>query len=239
MYQAYIRCVVTLVSLLMMAACSDSNNSSNSPVAMPDSMPASTQSYQISISNLSYAQPLSPVAVIVHDNSYSGWTLGSPANDGLEQLAEGGDNSEFINAENALLTASGEGIIMPGATETIDVVVDEVPEVQLTLATMLVNTNDGFTGVTGLDIASLAVGDSRVIELPVFDAGTEANLELAGSIPGPADGGVGFDSMRDDVDYVARHPGVVSSEDRYAESVLSEAHRFDVPVAIMTLTRIE
>jgi hypothetical protein len=198
-----------------------------------------TQIYQVSISNLSYAQPLSPVAVVLHDSSFSGWSIGSAASDGLEQLAEGGDNTEFLVAADVESTVSGEGVLMPGVTEVLEVSLDEMAEVQLTLVSMLVNTNDAFTGVTGADLSALGIGESQIMELPVYDAGTEANSELMGTIPGPADGGLGYESARDDVDYVAMHPGVVGSAGGYLESVLDESHRFDAPIALVTVTRVE
>jgi hypothetical protein len=235
MYKAYIRCLTFVPALLMLGACdSDSNNT-----PPPDPMVIPTQNYQISLTNLSYAQPLSPVAVIIHDSSYSGWTVGDAASDGLEQLAEGGDNVEFLASASVDSKIGGEGIIMPGVTETLELTLDEMTEVQLTLVSMLVNTNDAFTGTTGFDLTGIGIGESEVIELPVYDAGTEANMELMGTIPGPADSGVGYDAMRDDVDYVARHPGVVGSAGGYTESVLDESHRFDAPLALVTVTRVE
>lgn len=236
MYKTYIRYLAFVPALLLLEACDSDSTRIPTP---PAPVVPPTLSYQISITNLSYAQPLSPLAVIIHDSSYSGWALGGAASAGLEQLAEGGDNSEFLDSADTVLKVGGEGIIMPGVTETLDVTIDEVPEVQLTLVTMLVNTNDAYTGITGLDLASLGVGESQVIGLPVYDAGTEANMELMGTIPGPADGGVGFDALRDDVDFVARHPGVVSRAGGYSESVLDESHRFDAPLAQVTVTRVE
>ena len=237
MYQTYVRYLAIVPALFLLGACnSDSNNNIPAP---PTPVPTPTQTYQVSISNLSYSQPLSPVAIIIHDSSYSGWTLGGAASDGLEQLAEGGDNSEFLASSEVESVVGGEGIIMPGVTETLEVTLDEMPEVRLTVATMLVNTNDAFIGMTGSDLTGLGVGESQMFELPVYDAGTEANMELTGTIPGPADGGVGYDATRDDIDYVARHPGVVSSAGGYSESVLDESHRFDAPVALLTVTRVD
>ena len=171
MYQAYIRNFAIASLLLMLGACdSDSNNNIPPPPVLTP-----TQSYQVSILNLSYAQPLSPVVVILHDSGFTGWTLGSAASEALEQLAEGGDNTAFLDSAAAMLMAGGEGIIMPGAAETLEVTIDEMAEVQLTLVSMLVNTNDAFTGVTGADLTSLGIGESQMIELPVYDAGTEAD----------------------------------------------------------------
>jgi len=69
---------------------------------------------------------------------------------------------------------------------------------------MLVNTNDSFTGLNAWDLSKLAVGDSWSTNVGVYDAGTEINSELLGTIPGPADGGDGtdFNAMRCEVTWV-------------------------------------
>ena len=75
--------------------------------------------------------------------------------------------------------------------------------------------------------------------LPVLDAGTEANSEAAGTIPGPADGGEGYNAERDDADLVSFHPGVVSADDGLMMSALTSAHRFDNPAVKLSITRVE
>jgi len=104
---------------------------------------------------------------------------------------------------------------------------------------MLVNTNDAFSGLTGLELSNLEVDQENSWNLNVYDAGTEANNEAAGTIPGPADGGIGFDEMRNDVNVVTLHPGVVSQDDGLTSSVLTQAHRFDNPAIKLTITRIK
>jgi hypothetical protein len=104
---------------------------------------------------------------------------------------------------------------------------------------MLVNTNDGFVGETQLDIGSLAIGESLNMNMAVWDAGTEANDESAATIPGPAAGGEGYNSVRDDNDRVSFHAGVISQDDGLASSVLNATHRFLNPGARLTITRTE
>lgn len=223
--------VITLVAGLM-SGCSDSSDSTNTP-AMND--------YEITVTNLSSNQPLSPVAVVVHEASYSAWAIGSTSTVGLEHLAEGGDNSTFLveaRAANSLGTESGGGVIIPGSSELIDVSVQRGSDLQLTVATMLVNSNDAFSGRAGIDLSSLSMGDELNLRLPIYDAGTEGNNELAGTIPGPADGGEGFNSDRDDVNVVSRHSGVVSTIDGYTDSVLEQSHRFDSPIAQLLVKRV-
>ena len=81
------------------------------------------------------------------------------------------------------------------------------------MASMLVNTNDAFVGESGLSLKSLAVGDTFVMNMNVWDSGTELNDELAATIPGPAGGGEGFNTTRNDTDVVSFHAGIISQDD--------------------------
>jgi hypothetical protein len=111
--------------------------------------------------------------------------------------------------------------------------------IYLSLATMLVNTNDAYVGINSANIENLEVGDSRILFANAFDAGTEANSEALADIPGPAAGGEGFNAARDDKDIITGHPGVVTSDDGLLTSALDESHRWDNPVAKITVMRFE
>jgi len=201
---------------------------------------AAQSSYEITVINLTNNQPLSPVAVISHSAAYSAWAVGSAASVGLEKMAEGGDNSDMIGADLEGLDAtgaSGTAPIGPGGSETIVVTSSADTQTLLTVATMLVNTNDAFAGVGSIDVSGLAPQASLTFTAPVYDAGTEANSEASGTIPGPADGGEGYNSARDDRDRVARHGGVVTADDGLTGSALDQSHRFDNPAMRITITR--
>lgn len=222
--------------LLALSACGhDDDKTIETPT--PPTAPAE-YSYSVTLTNLTYAQPLSPLGVVLHADAKM-WTVGQASSIALEKLAEGGDNTDFIADTAALASNSGDGVILPGTASTIEVSTTDRNATFFTAATMLVNTNDAFSGLTGIDISTMAINDSTSWNLAVFDAGTEANTEMMGSIPGPADGGVGFDAIRDDVDFVAYHSGVVSQDDGLSSSVLTQAHRFDNPAIKITITRIK
>ena len=72
----------------------------------------------------------------------------------------------------------------------------------LSAVTMLENTNDAFSGINAMNIMNLSVGESISMHLGSYDAGTEKNSEQKSTIPGPAAGGEGYNSNRDDVDFV-------------------------------------
>lgn len=193
-------------------------------------------SYEVTVTNLTNSQPLSPAAVVLHADGYL-FSVGEVPSVALEQMAEGGDNSGLLALGMAY--ASGAGAIGPGGSETINVTVQDVTDAKLSVATMLVNTNDAFSGLDALDLSTFAVGDSWITTAGVYDAGTEVNSEAAGTMPGPADGGEGFNATRTDTGYVAMHPGVVSGDDGLTDSVLTVQHKFDNPAVRIMVTRIE
>jgi hypothetical protein len=188
--------------------------------------------------NLTTAQPMSPLAVVLHTEGEL-WKIGEMASASLEKLAESGDNSEVLAEAMVLSGKSGAGILAPGMREMVDVNIEDTMPTHFSLATMLVNTNDAFTGTTAIDISNLAVDESISLLTSSYDSGTEKNSELMATIPGPAAGGEGYNEMRDDVDYVAMHPGVVSKDDGLTQSVLTQDHRFDNPTLSITITRVE
>jgi len=226
----------SVFSLAFMSACSDSDNDSD------DMIIGTMQSYQLTVSNLTSNQPLSPLAAAIHDSNYTAWSIGVESSIGLEKLAEEGATTEFLSeatAAGAYVNVSGDGAIFSGESDTLEIESAMHDEMKLTIASMLINTNDAFTGAQSIDLSGLEVGDELSVLLPVYDAGTEANNELAGTIPGPADSGEGFNVVRDDVNVVSRHPGVVTDVDGYNDSVLDSSHRFDAPVAKLVLKRTQ
>ncbi len=201
-------------------------------------------SFRVSLSNLTHNQIMTPPAVVLHRAGYTPWTLGGSASVALEKLAESGESTDFIETarqhNDAVMSDSlSNSVIMPGADATMTYEVAHSDDLRLSLATMLANTNDAFAGVNNLQIGMLQVGESVKIMASALDAGTESNDELAGTIPGPAGGGTGFDASRNDVDFVFVHAGVISHDDGLDGSALDESHRWSGPVARVTIERID
>jgi len=211
----------------------------------PPTPPASA-TFEVTVTNLTNAQPLSPVAMVAHDGGFRVFDVGARATEGLEVLAEGGDNSQFLSEAEmnagVLGTEAGTDPVGPGASDTLSITLEEtaLAGLSFSFATMLVNTNDAFSGLNTLSVGDMAAGDSLVRTGIAYDAGTEADNEAAGTIPGPAVGGEGFNALRDDdADRVTMHAGVVSSEDGLLGSMLSSQARFDNPVMEVRVTRTE
>ena len=236
--------LLILCAALLLSACADNNNNNSSAAVAPPPAPAADPNlaYEVSIVNLTAGQPFSPVAAIFHPDSVTVFSIGQPASVALEVMAEGGDNSQLLEAIDGAGEVSGGAPLGPGATETLSLELNtsDASAMRLTVLTMLVNTNDAFTGVNSADVSALEVGQSMTLTGRSYDAGTEANSEAAGTMPGPADGGEGFNEARDDIaDQVTGHGGAVTADDGLSISTLSQLHRWDDPVARFSITRTQ
>jgi len=198
--------------------------------------PNAKKEFEVKVINLTLAQPFSPVALVAHNDAYSLYTLGSSASEALEHLSEGGDNSEILLTPQ-VHTTSGAGLILPGQSETLSIKTKRDRH-YLSLASMLVNTNDAFVGADAIDVENFEVGMSKSYTLSSYDAGTEVNSELASTIPGPAGGGEGFNEERNDTNFVSVHSGVITADDGLSSSALNNTHKWDNPTAKIIITRV-
>lgn len=215
-----------------------------------DMPPATTATFEVTLLNLTAGQPLSPLVAVAHNEGFSLFTVGEPASIELEHLAEGGESAPLkaLAADSKSVFASAVGVGLPPgpnshSTVTLTVPLSSLPTLRLSLAAMLGNTNDGFTGLSNQSLATLSVGATRNTNLLSYDAGTELHTETADNVPGPAttnSGGKreGFNATRDDViNSVHLHPGIVSKDDGLPTSALTQANRWDNSVALLSIKR--
>ena len=114
--------------------------------------------YVVTVENLTPAgsQPLSPPLVVVHDHHTRVWSPGTLASSVVAGVAEDANNGPAVAAFSSLpgvrsattgvdVNASAAAPIGPGASQSY--VVRGRPGDRLSLVSMLVNTNDGFTGL--------------------------------------------------------------------------------------------
>lgn len=246
--------LTAMAAALLLAGCGSSTSTSNATPTPPPPTPPANAMFEVTLVNLTAGQPLSPMVAAVHGDGFAIFNLGESASVALEHLAEGGETAPLL----ALATASPAvfasaaatgGPLLPGpdnkAVVMLTAPASSLPTLRLSTASMLGNTNDGFTGVSGQSLATLAVGASVSTRLVGYDAGTERNTETADTVPGPATAGSGgkreaFNAVRDDVNTVVHvHPGVVSKDDGLPTSALTLAQRWDNPVAVLTVKRIQ
>lgn len=231
---------VAVLSSSLATASSEMANSSMAAVM-------TERKYSITVTNLTSGQPFSPLVYSLHYSGFSPFTIGMPATIGLEKIAESGAADDFISAARSnpdvAIADHATGLTLPGETKTLSVTlsIDMAKSNQLlfSLVNMLGNTNDAFAGVDGAAIGALAVDQSLTLNAISYDAGTEMNTESAATVPGPAGGGEGFNALRDDIaDQVTVHPGAVTHDDGKTDSTLTQVHRWDNPVARITITRL-
>lgn len=148
-----------------------------------------TTRYEITITNLTKGQTFTPILVATHGTSFSIFEPGQPASIELEVLAEGGATAPLADEISAAggTTASTEGLLGPG--ETTSLVIDAARGHRtLSVGAMLIPTNDTFFALNGVRLPWYG---TRSFDAPGYDAGTEANDQSCGSMPGPRCGGEG------------------------------------------------
>ncbi len=188
--------------------------------------------FQVTVTNLTRSQPLSPIALATHRASVSMFTPGEMASSELALMAEEGDNSQLL----ALLggragvreVVGGAAPIGPGGSDTFMIRATNSARF-LSLAGMLVNTNDAFLGVDSFELSRTG---SMTIYGVAFDAGSEFNSEACAYIPGPACGNAAHDPTPAE-GYIYVSNGIQGIGD--LESELYDWHN---PVARIEITRI-
>lgn len=174
-----------------------SMNESAEPAGYADDRVAT---YEIVIENLTpnngngASQPFSPPVVATHHPTFHVYQEGKHASFEVQRIAEDAQSDSLIN----VLSTShfvfdynmGDGVILPGQSATL-MIEAKVVFRQLSLISMLVNTNDGFIGLDGLRLPGLMQEGMVTEYVTALDAGTEKNTELTEHIPGPCCGSPG------------------------------------------------
>lgn len=196
----------------------------------------------VEVQNLTQGMYFTPVAVVAHIPDASLFEVGEEASPEIQEMAEGGSLAGLtalggtISAD--ILAEPAAGPLGPTAKVSGSFMTADGNTV-LSVVAMILPSNDDLSGLNAWDLSQLAVGDSWSTTARVYDSGTEINSEASGTMPGPADGGEGFNPMRNDTGFVAMHPGVVSGDDGLSSSVLTVQHKFDNPAIRIKVTRTE
>ena len=150
--------------------------------------------FEVTIFNITKSQNFTPIFLATHHGAVRLFTPGRTASLELEILAEGGDTmplQELLDGNpDVLNTVSTDGLLLPGQSVTVEIQAD-VHFNRLSIASMLIPTNDTFVGLRSMKLLPLR---SASFTLPAYDAGTEINDELCANIPGPDCGGEGYNT---------------------------------------------
>jgi hypothetical protein len=229
---------------------------------------AAEHTYQVTIRNLTVGQPFSPGVIVTHEKSATVWEVGGAPSALLIDIAEDG-----LSGENLPAGVTTAGLIdglrsVPGVYQVVatGIPIDDnagqappapqPPSVntfeikaaasanRLSVAVMIICTNDGFTGVSGVKLPR-GRGQSTTFRSVAYDAGSEQNTEQfpdivdpcqvigpQGTTPAIPNGNNG-PSLPADGNTIAHHAGIQGVGDLEVDR-----HGWTGPVAEITVTRV-
>ena len=224
-------------------------------VAVSSAAAKEATEYEVTITNLTGGQPLTPPAVATHRRPLRVFDVGAPASFGVKEIAENGNLAPLLGAFAAspfvsdFLEAPGGPLVpdgLPGSAMFDDTTSFTITASHnanyLSFVSMLICTNDGFTGVSGLRLPK-RVGDSVSVLTNSYDAGTELNTEDFADIVPPCQGLVGVSSGEPGTGtsnpalaeggVIHMHPGISGIAD-----LIPAVHGWTDPVALLEIEAI-
>ena len=193
----------------------------------PAAMARNATTYRVTITNLTSGQPLTPPVVSIHRGRNEIFSVGDNASLGVQEIAENGNNTPLIralrsNRRGSRVLQAGKGPLVPEGKPGAQMFPDSVTFTvraprgarNLSFASMLICTNDGFTGVNSLALPR-SVGRSVLATSAGYDARTEQNTEDFADIVPPCQALIGVSSGE---------PGTASTNPALAEGGVIARH---------------
>ena len=224
-------------------------------VVMAGVIPAvadSEATYTVTITNHTGGQPFTPPLVASHRPSVDLFEVGQPASEAIKEIAENGnlgpaitfatESSAAKHVSDAVVADGPPPPVLPGTTREFSLTSSNGAN-RVSWASMLICTNDGFTGVDSVRLPK-RVGDSISLDTMAYDAGTEINTENLADIVPPCQGltgvfddegapGTGMsDPLHAEGGVIHHHGGIVGGTD-----LVPAIHGWTGPVATITITR--
>ncbi len=218
------------------------------------------RTYRITITNLlDEGQPFTPPAVALHRRPVHLFEVGEPASHEISQIAENGNLDPMVAfleshkhiADFEVAVAGDPPPLMPGQSVTIELTEDPYGAKYISFASMLICTNDGFTGLDGLR-APNKVGDTVTAMAFAYDAGSEINTEDFVDLVPPCPVLSGVDSAGKDGTgesnpalaengVIHHHQGIQGQGEPEDGFLDPDVHGWDTaePVAEVVVTRID
>ena len=221
---------------------------------IPESNAAKSQMYEVTVTNITPNQPITPPLLVTHSKDVSLFTVGEEASAELQQLAENGNASLLMEklegksgvmdivkgSAGHLVSASDPGDTGLQYSETFTVSADGNKR-YLSFASMLVCTNDG---IAGIDSVKLPFYKEKTIYAKAYDVRTEMNTEDFADLVPPCAAETGVSSSdkgtgatnpaiaEDGV--IIPHPGIFGDDD-----LSQRAHGWDGPVVKIDIVRMK
>lgn len=186
---------------------------------------------RVTIKNLTRGQIFSPPLVITHNKRFQLFETGEAASPELSLLAEDGDPTDLIDqihdSHMVFDYRVADGPVLPGQSVTITIPVNRKFR-RLSLAGMLVSTNDAFVAVRG---ARIPYGKTKTtLHALAYDAGSEGNSEDCAYIPGPPCGNGGVPNAEGAEGFIHVHAGIHGTGDLLPELNDWRSHVADITI---------
>jgi hypothetical protein len=218
---------------------------------------AMAREFKVKIVDLTEGQPLTPPVIATHRGRHEVFDVGQPASVGVREIAENGNSAPLLAQLEADpfdrvtdFEESGAGPLVPEGTPGSAMFADDVKlrirghaRDRLSWVSMLICTNDGFTGVDGLRLPK-HLGDRTHAHTNGYDAHTEMNTEDYADIVPPCQGLIGdtsgepgtgvSDPAVAEGGVIAHHEGI----DGTLDDLDAEIHGWTDPVAKIKVKRV-
>ena len=198
--------------------------------------------YRVTIENLTQGQPFSPPVIATHRDGFDMFKVGQPSTNELALIAQDGDPKPMFGrarASGSVTEAVNAGEEAPPKR----MIMREIranPGDKLSIASMLICTNDGFWGLDGV---ALPASGSQIFTSVGYDAGREQNTEQSEHIvdpcsiprplPGDRDGNQDEPVASRPLEPIREHPGI-----KGVGELDPGFHGWSNPVARVTVERI-
>ncbi len=212
---------------------------------------ARTVTYEVTVTNITPGQPITPPLLVTHASDAGFFTVGHESSEQLRQLAENGNAEplvqsmtgndgilDVIQGTTPLVPANDPGQTGLAHSETFMVSASGGHK-YLSFASMLVCTNDGFAGIDGV---RLPYYHEKTVYAKAYDARTEMNTEDFADLVPPCQGAIGIASDDEgtgesnpeisEEGIVIPHPGITGDDD------LTDAHMWGGPVVKIDIVRM-
>jgi hypothetical protein len=210
------------------------------------------QDLSITVTNLTQGLHFTPVVSAAHPSDNHIFMINSMAGAELQAMAEGGDISGLVSVLSSIDANISEnpaaGLLAP-AMSTSFMLSNDTNNTHLSLAAMILPSNDGFVGLDSWLIPEES--GTYTVYLNAYDAGTEANDEIRGSgapgeagmpVPPPLDASIGNNGTgvtdQEANNMIHIHRGSLGDSDMSAglSDINNSVQRWLNPIAKLTIT---
>jgi len=209
------------------------------------------KTYKVTITNLTAGQPFTPPVLVTHTRRTSIFTVGEPSSKQIQAIAENGNNMPLLEALDddtqvrhvvegtaPLVPANDPGGTGMASSATFKITTHGRARF-LSFASMLICTNDGFTGLDSIKLPN----HRKTVYSVAYDARSETNTENFADMVPPCQGLIGVSSDAPgtgmsnptlaEKGIVIPHAGINGGFD-----LLPEVHGWSDPVAKIEIERV-